>query len=105
MGERKPSELVQRVGRAALRVLKERDIVTRTEVATTVHTSVETAKRALEWLREQGAPIEYVASRRGWRLLDKDFALPLAEPTLDDLQAALTAAGLLAELGQEIAAK
>jgi predicted DNA-binding transcriptional regulator YafY len=66
--------------------------------------SKETVKRALEWLRDCGAQIEYCGRARAWVLKDREFALPLVEPSADDLQAALTAAGLLRELGQQVAA-
>jgi predicted DNA-binding transcriptional regulator YafY len=102
--QRRASENVRRVGREALRLLQAHDVASQQEVARKTRTSLPTAKRALEWLRDQGADLEYVAAHRAWRLTDRTFALPLADPTVDDLLAALIATGLLAELGQEGAA-
>ena len=101
---RPPTENVQRVGREALRLLRAEEHVALTRVASAAKSSLETAKRAVEWLRAEGAPIEYVAAARGWKLEDPSFALPLTEPSVDDLEAALMAAGLLRELGQDVAA-
>lgn len=101
---RRVTETVQRVGREALRLLRAEEHVTLRRIAHRTKTSDETAKRAIAWLRREGAPIEYVAGPRAWHLADPTFALPLTEPSLEDLEAALMAAGLLRELGQNTAA-
>ena len=103
--ERRASESVRRVGREALRLLRSQDVVSPQDVVVRTKTSRPTVKRAFEWLRDQGADVRYLPPRRAWSLANKDFARPLAEPTVDDLLAALIATGLLAELGQESAAK
>lgn len=87
-----------------MRLLRQHANVSREEIARSAAVSEETAKRALEWLRDRGAPIFYVERTRAWVLKNKSFALPLTEPSVEDLQAALTAAGLLRELGQDAAA-
>lgn len=101
---RRATEEVQRVGRTALRELQTNDFVSFEDVAKRAGVSRETVKRAFEWLRDQGAPVRYIAVQRAWALAEKKFALPLTDPTADDLQVALVAAGLLAELGQTAAA-
>ena len=104
MKRREVTEVVQSAARDVLRLLKEGDGASSTELAERLALSRETIKRALEWLRDQGARIEYVARDRALRLEDPTFALPLLDPTLEDLQAAMTAAGLLQALQQERAA-
>lgn len=98
--QRPASEGVQRAGRDALHLLQGSEFVSIGEVARRTKRSVETVKRAFEWLRDQGAHLEYVAGRRSWTLRDKTFALPFSEPTVDDLVVALLATGLLNELSQ-----
>lgn len=102
--DRPSSEVVQRAARVALRLLRTQDHASRADIATAADVSGETVKRALEWLRDKGARVEYVGRLRAWVLHNKEFALPLTDPTVEDLQAVLTAAGLLHELGQEEAA-
>lgn len=102
--ERRPTATIQRVGREALRLLRQHPHVSRDEISRSAGVSEETAKRALEWLRDRGAPIFYEERSRAWVLKKKTFALPLTEPSEEDLQAALTAAGLLRELGQDAVA-
>jgi len=102
--ERRPTSVTQRVGREALRLLRQHPHVPRQEIARIARVSTETVKRALKWLRDRGAPIVYNERNRAWVLQNRNFALPLTEPSVEDLQAALTAAGLLRELGQERAA-
>lgn len=87
----------------ALRLLSAPEPVTRRQVARRAGTSEVTAKRALEWLRDVGADIRYHAADRGWRL-HSPFALPYLDPVIEDLQAAMTAAGLLEALGLREAA-
>lgn len=93
------------MARDALRLLREHDHVALAEIMRRCAVSHETAKRAMDWLREQGADAYYDAGPRAWRLRDKRFALPLLDPTVEDLQAALTAAGLLQALRQDRAAE
>jgi predicted DNA-binding transcriptional regulator YafY len=102
--ERRPTPTIERVGREALRLLRQHPHVSRGEIARSARVSGETTKRALQWLRDRGAPIFYTEQVRAWVLRKKNFALPLTEPSVEDLQAALTAAGLLRELGQDDAA-
>ncbi|MBL9020581.1 MAG: WYL domain-containing protein [Myxococcales bacterium] len=102
--ERGPTRTIQRVGAEAIRLLGSQESATRTQVAGVAKVSKQTAKRALNWLRDVGAPLRYIDRFRGWELTDKSFALPLAEPCHEDLEAALTAAGLLRELGLHQAA-
>ncbi len=100
------SDGVKRVGRDVLRLLQKHESITIERLAAGCGKSKPTVKRAIEWLRQRcSAPLEYIGRLRAWRLMDKSFALPLADPTPEDLQAALTAAGLLDQLGQERAAK
>jgi predicted DNA-binding transcriptional regulator YafY len=102
--ERAPTAAIQRVGGEAIRLLRKHPRATLLEIARAAKVSKETAKRALVWLRDVGAPVRYVARVRGWELTDKSFSLPLTEPAHEDLEAALTAAGLLSELGLHPAA-
>jgi predicted DNA-binding transcriptional regulator YafY len=102
---RRATEKIQRVARDALRLLRENEDISLDEIATRCHVSRETTKRAMDWLREQGADAVYDATSRAWKLKDKTFALPLLDPTIEDLQAALTAAGLLQALHQNQAAE
>lgn len=104
LGDRRATENVQRVGREALRLLNAKDGVSLAEVARASKQSLETAKRAVEWLRNQGADVVYNPKLRAWTLRTKGFSLPFADPTVEDLVAALTSAGLLSELGLETAA-
>lgn len=103
-GQRRATENIRRVGREALRLLAANDGISLAEVARVSKQSLETAKRALEWLRDQGADVVYEPKLRGWTLRTKGFSLPFADPTVEDLVAALTAPGLLSELGLETAA-
>lgn len=97
---------LRRAGQAALALLRGLDHATLKDIARRAGVSEETAKRAVEVLRDNGAPIEYVAAARGWRMTDPTFALPLFEPAVEDLQAAMTAAGLLGAIGQaDVAAR
>lgn len=97
---------LRRAGQAALALLRGQDHATLRDIARRAGVSEETAKRAVEVLRDNGAPIEYVASARGWHMTDPTFALPLFEPAVEDLQAAMTAAGLLGAIGQaDVAAR
>lgn len=91
---------LRQAGQAALTLLRGQEHVALKDIARQACVSEETAKRALDVLRDNGAPIEYVAAARGWRMTDPTFALPLFEPAVEDLQAAMTAAGLLAAIGQ-----
>ncbi|WP_437592321.1 helix-turn-helix transcriptional regulator [Sorangium sp. So ce1000] len=91
---------IRRAGQAALTLLRGQEHTSLKEIACRAGVSEETAKRALDVLRDNGAPFEYVAAARGWCMTDPTFALPLFEPAVEDLRAAMTAAGLLEALGQ-----
>lgn len=99
------SSKVRQAGRVALALLREQGQATLQAVATKAGVSASSAKRALEWLRAEGAPASYDPRSRSWRLADRTFSLPLTEPALDDLQATMTAAGLLDALGQTEASR
>jgi predicted DNA-binding transcriptional regulator YafY len=61
-----------------------------------------TVQRGLNWLRDtHDAPLEYDRLTHQWMLRDPDFALPLADPTADDLGAVVFAAALVAPLGDD----
>lgn len=93
-------------GQAALTLLRRQKHASLKDIAKKAGVSVETAKRALEVLRDNGAPVEYMPAARGWHMTDPSFALPLFEPAVEDLQAAMTAAGLLEAIGQaDVAAR
>lgn len=102
---RRATERIQEVGLVSLRLLRNSEFVALAEAARRATASVETAKRAFEWLRDQGAILDYSARARGWHLRNRDFALPMADPTVEDLQSALAAAGLLTALGQTAASE
>ncbi|TVR02305.1 MAG: transcriptional regulator, partial [Spirochaetaceae bacterium] len=50
-----------------------------------------TWKRDIEWLRDQGAPIEYDARRHGYFYSDESFSLPALSLSEGDLLAILVA--------------
>jgi predicted DNA-binding transcriptional regulator YafY len=102
--ERRATEEIQRVGGVALSLLRSQEHASGKQIAGRAGGSPATVKRALQWLRDKGANIIYEAKHRAWRLRDRAFALPLTEPSLEDLQATLTAAGLHEALGQHAAA-
>jgi predicted DNA-binding transcriptional regulator YafY len=105
MGSRASGKL-RRAGQAELALLRGQEHASLKDIAKKAGVSQETAKRALEVLRDNGAPVEYVPAARGWRMTDPSFALPLFEPAVEDLQAAMTAAGLLEAIGQaDVAAR
>ncbi len=94
-----PSLVVQRAGESVVRVLRDgpREGASLPELARLVDVSVPTLRRALRWLREeQGAPVEFSRATGRWSLLDREFTMPLADPSSDDLVAALFAGALLA---------
>src|ERR1039458_3059284 len=101
--QRRATDGIRRVGRQILALLGGSASASRGEMARAARVSPETVKRALDWLRDQGAPLRYEPKQRSWRLT-KSFALPLSDPSLEDLQAVLVAAALLTELGLESAA-
>lgn len=99
------SQKVKSLAPGILRALAECQALTLVAIAEQVATSTETANKALDYLRDLGAPIEYSRRTRKWVLADKDFSLPLEDPNSSDLLAMLTAAGMLTQLGQDAAAR
>lgn len=95
---RKATETIQKVGVTVLELLRREEFASLQALTSASGWSKETVKRALRWLRGRGAAIEFV-QHRGYRLTSRDFSVPLVEPSSDDLLAALTAAGLLRQLG------
>ncbi|MDI3283224.1 WYL domain-containing protein [Polyangium sp. 15x6] len=91
---------VEDVAKKVLRLLQREEFVPIRQMQRDVGASEKTVKRAIEWLRDEGADVRYVAAQRGYRLIDRAFSLPLSDPSNEDLQAILTAAGLLQEVGQ-----
>lgn len=102
--KRRPTDGLRRVAREALRMLHASEFVSSTSIVAETQSSPATVKRAMDWLRDEGAPVTYVEKRRAWTLHGKTFDLPFDEPTNEDLEAVLVAAGVLAGLGQEKAA-
>lgn len=100
VGRRRATKTIQSVARETLRRLRGEEFVSLEGIVRATGTSRGTVKRAFDYLRDQGADMQYVEAARAWRLNDKSFALPLIDPAIEDLQAALTAAGLLDGLGQ-----
>ncbi|MDC3953570.1 helix-turn-helix transcriptional regulator [Polyangium jinanense] len=91
---------VEDVAKKVLRLLQREESVPIQQMQRGAGASEKTIKRAIEWLRDRGAEVPYVAALRGYQLVDRTFSLPLTDPSNEDLQAILTAAGLLQEVGQ-----
>ena len=66
------------------------------ELARGARAKAPTVRKALRWLVEQGAPIEYDAASRRRVLTDRAFTLPLLDPEPDDVTALVVASALLA---------
>jgi predicted DNA-binding transcriptional regulator YafY len=93
------------VANKIINLLRQGDSLSAKDFAKRLRVSTPTVNRALQWVRDVGALIEYSATTKTWRLADPNFTLPLLDPAVDDLQAVLTAAGLLQAIQQEKAAK
>jgi predicted DNA-binding transcriptional regulator YafY len=101
-GEATP--FLKTVAAAVLRVMREHgeldfDTLVR-EVGRHVEAKGPSVRRACNWLRDQhDAPLRYDASGRCWVLDQRDYALPLLDPTPDDIVAVAFAAALLRTIG------
>lgn len=97
------SRLVEDTGRAILRLLRsEPEGISKGDLAKRCGVSEVTAQRSLNWLRDVAdAPITYAKAARLWVLRDRAFALPLTDPTADDLSAVVFAAAVLTPLGDD----
>jgi predicted DNA-binding transcriptional regulator YafY len=107
--EREASPLVIEVARIFLRQLRGdeagaslQDLIAGAKHHLKEPLSTPTGRRALHWLRDEAsAPVVFEAGGNRWRLTDPSFALPLLDPTPDDLTALVFAGALLESIGDE----
>ena len=94
-----PSKTVIETARDVLRYLRTRpEGATKNDLATRARDSPissVTVQRALQWLRDQDAPVLFDRATMAWRLTDPTFSLPLIDPGREDLEAVLLATALL----------
>lgn len=103
-GAQQPTRYLEQVAALVLRVMRKHgelrfeDLLRK--VAEHVETSGPSLRKACTWLREShDAPLHYDNHRRVWVLKNREFSLPLLDPTADDIVAVAFASALLSPLG------